>query len=178
MGCPNIQGGIWGHPNVQGAMQTYGGHPSTHGASQMYGAYGHPLSLTKHAFFVLCRYRRHPNIWGAKPFFVQSWTISAILFFFFNFKYFIHFSKYSFEFCTVFWQEQPAARCLIYCLIFLLKIWRSFLLKNFYLKSDENLILNIKMFDSLVCQGYTCFSESISSQRCILDQVEGSQQNC
>ena len=37
--CPNIQG----HPNV-------------------WGAYGHPLSLTKHAFFVLHMYSRHLNI--------------------------------------------------------------------------------------------------------------------
>ena len=32
------------------------------------GIYGHPLSLTKHAFFVWCMYRgnpkHHPNIWG------------------------------------------------------------------------------------------------------------------
>ena len=32
------------------------------GASKCMGAYGHPLSLTKHAFFVLCMYRGHPNI--------------------------------------------------------------------------------------------------------------------
>ena len=44
-------------PNIQGAIQTYGeiptyrGHPNIWGI-QMYGAYGHPLSLTKHAFFV------------------------------------------------------------------------------------------------------------------------------
>ena len=44
-GCPNIQvdPNIWGHPNV-------------------WGAYGHPLSLIKHAFFVLYMYSRHPNI--------------------------------------------------------------------------------------------------------------------
>ena len=62
--CPNI----WGHPNIQvvhpniwwifkhtGCIHTYGG-------IQMYGAYGHPLSVTKHAFYVLCMYRGHPNI--------------------------------------------------------------------------------------------------------------------
>ena len=35
-----------------------------HGAIQTYvGAYDHPLSPTKHAFFVLCMCRGHPNIW-------------------------------------------------------------------------------------------------------------------
>ena len=63
-GCPNI----WGHPNICGGVQTYGGYlniqgASKHiGASKCIGAYGHPLSLTKHAFFVLCMYRGHPNI--------------------------------------------------------------------------------------------------------------------
>ena len=70
-GChPNI----WGHPNIQGVIQTYagiqsykgiqiyGGHPNIWGASNCMGAYGHPLSLIKHAFFVLCMYRGHPNI--------------------------------------------------------------------------------------------------------------------
>ena len=68
-GCPNIQGacrhtggvqiyeGIqtWGHLNILDGIQTYG-------ASKCMGAYGHPHSLTKHAFFVLCMYRGHPNI--------------------------------------------------------------------------------------------------------------------
>ena len=32
------------------------------GGIQMYGAIWTPLSLTKHAFFVLCMYSMHPNI--------------------------------------------------------------------------------------------------------------------
>ena len=57
----------------------------------MYGAYGHPISLTKHAFFVLCMYRGHPNIWGG-PFlynpelYPPSWI--STIFFIFNFKIF------------------------------------------------------------------------------------------
>ena len=50
------------HPNIQGAIQTYGGYPNIQGASKCIGAYGHTLSLTNHAFFVLCMYRGHPNI--------------------------------------------------------------------------------------------------------------------
>ena len=46
-----------------GGIQTYRG-IKTYGGIEMYGAYGHPLSLTKHAFFALCMYRGHPNIWG------------------------------------------------------------------------------------------------------------------
>ena len=65
------------HANIQGAVQTYGvksvASSATHmgaskltggvqtwvasihiGASKCMGVYGHPLSLTKHAFFVLC----------------------------------------------------------------------------------------------------------------------------
>ena len=38
-------------------VQTYRGCIQAYGGIQMYGAYGHPLSLTKHAFFVLCLYR-------------------------------------------------------------------------------------------------------------------------
>ena len=80
-GCPNIWGiqtemgasehmgaskhtGASKHMGVSkhtGGIQTYGGH-------QMYGAYGHPLSLTKHAFFVLRMYRGHPNIWGIQTY--------------------------------------------------------------------------------------------------------------
>ena len=72
-GCPNIQGGIWGesndtgsHPNMR-CIQTYGasniqGASKHMEASKCMGAYGHPLSLTNHAFFVLCMYRGHPNI--------------------------------------------------------------------------------------------------------------------
>ena len=62
MGAPNIQGGlkIWG-------IQSY------RGASKCMGEYGHSLSVTKQAFFVLCMYgaskhyqtyRGCPNIWG------------------------------------------------------------------------------------------------------------------
>ena len=76
-GHPNIHGvsNIWGHPNIKGAIQTYGGiqtyrgYIQAYGGIQIYGAYGHPLSLTKHAFFVLCMYKgaskHHPNIWRA-----------------------------------------------------------------------------------------------------------------
>ena len=32
--------------------------------SKSVGAYGHPLSLTKHAFFVLFMYRGHADVWG------------------------------------------------------------------------------------------------------------------
>ena len=68
-----------GHPNIQtiqiyrgpsqhiGGIQIYEG-IQTYGGTQMYGAYGHSLSLTKHAFFVLCMYRGHPNIWGTPIF--------------------------------------------------------------------------------------------------------------
>ena len=46
---------IMGHSNIQGSSKHMG-------ASKCIGAYGHPLSLTKHALFVLCMYRGHPNI--------------------------------------------------------------------------------------------------------------------
>ena len=53
------------HPNMRG-IQTYGAsniQGSKHmGASKCMGAYGHPLSLTRHAFFMLCMYRGHPNV--------------------------------------------------------------------------------------------------------------------
>ena len=77
--CPNI----WGHPDIQGVAKHIGsiqtwGHSniqgvSTHGGIQTYMRpskhMGHPnvwsiwtpLSVTKHAFFVLCMYRGHPN---------------------------------------------------------------------------------------------------------------------
>ena len=32
--------------------------------SKSMGAYGHPLSLTKHAFFALFMYRGHADVWG------------------------------------------------------------------------------------------------------------------
>ena len=38
------------------------------GASKCMTAYAHPLSLMKHAFFVLCMYKGHPNIWGTHMF--------------------------------------------------------------------------------------------------------------
>ena len=92
-GCPSylwMPPYIWRHPNIQWGSQTYRGvskhmgHPNVWAAyghplsltkhaffivdvqraSTCMGAYGHPLSLTKHAFFVLCLYREHPNIWG------------------------------------------------------------------------------------------------------------------
>ena len=68
-GYQNIQG----HPNMwgvskHGPIQTYRGHPNIWGTSKCIGAYEHPLSLTRHTFFVLCMYRGHPNIiktsWG------------------------------------------------------------------------------------------------------------------
>ena len=63
-GCPNI----WGHPNIQGVHPNIWWHLDIQGASKhtggstCMGAYEHPLSLTKHTFFVLCMYRGHPNI--------------------------------------------------------------------------------------------------------------------
>ena len=95
--CPNIWGPvlhIWGHPNIQevsihmgaskqtGGIQTIAagwkvlpavlhiwGHPNIQGAPKHTG---HSISLTNHAFFVLCMYRGiqtysgHPNIGGPK----------------------------------------------------------------------------------------------------------------
>ena len=79
----NIQGmhqNIWGSPNIQGAPKHTGGHPNIWGHSnmggiqtyreciqtyegiQMYRVIWTPLTLTKHAFFVLCLYRGHPTI--------------------------------------------------------------------------------------------------------------------
>ena len=72
--CPNI-GGIqtWvvskhgGHANIQGVSKHMG-------ASECRVAYGHPISVTKHAFFVLLMYRGHPDVWGHMdtPFIWQS----------------------------------------------------------------------------------------------------------
>ena len=74
-GHPNIQGiqtyegvqtyreAYGGHPNIQGPskhmedIQTYRGAFKHMGASKCMGTHGHPLSLRKHAFFVLCMYR-------------------------------------------------------------------------------------------------------------------------
>ena len=44
------------HPNIQWVLPNIWGDPSIQGASKCMGAYGHPLSLTKHAFFVLYRW--------------------------------------------------------------------------------------------------------------------------
>ena len=67
-GHPNIQGhpNIWGHPNIQGAFK-YMRYPNLWGHPNVWGIWT-PLSLTKHAFFVLCMYRGHPNIWGTPIF--------------------------------------------------------------------------------------------------------------
>ena len=46
----------YGASNIQGAIQTYGRHPN------IWGTYEHSLSLTKHAFFLLYMYSRHPYI--------------------------------------------------------------------------------------------------------------------
>ena len=105
--CPSIQGASKhrGEPKHMvpkhtgkhmGASKDTGSHPNTrgiqtHGVSNIQGAfkcmeaYGHPLSLTKHAFFVLCMHRGHPNI------FCIILNYICLLVFFFNFKYFIHF---------------------------------------------------------------------------------------
>ena len=76
--CPNIWGtfkhtgvypNISGHPDIQGVHPNIWGDPNIQGASKHIGAsecmevYGQPLSLTKHAFFMLFMYRWHPNIW-------------------------------------------------------------------------------------------------------------------
>ena len=105
---PTIQGGIWGaskdtgsHPNMRG-IQTYGasniqGASKHMGASKCMGAYGHPPSLTKHAFFELWMYRGHPNIsciihnYICHLEFLPPWISTMLFWFFFNFGYFIHF---------------------------------------------------------------------------------------
>ena len=81
MGASKHTGGhsnIWGHPNIQGTIQTYGV-SKLMGASKCIGAYGHPLSLTKHAFFVLCMYRGHQNR-GAPLFWcpLNMWTLPYV----------------------------------------------------------------------------------------------------
>ena len=114
-GCPSIQGPskhgcvqtyretskhmrvskhTGGHPNMRG-IQSYGGIPTYKGASKCMGAYGNPLSLTNHAFFVLCMYRGHPNMWGHTMFFLfckvlnyiphLEFVPSFLIFFFFEF---------------------------------------------------------------------------------------------
>ena len=49
---------IWQQPNIQWGSQTYGGHPN------VWCSYGHPLSLTKHAFFCVVDVQGHPHVWG------------------------------------------------------------------------------------------------------------------
>ena len=44
-----------GYSNIWG-MSKHEGHPNIQGESKCMGAYGHSLSATKHAFFVLCMY--------------------------------------------------------------------------------------------------------------------------
>ena len=41
---------------------THTGGIHKYGSIQMYGAYGHSLSVTMHAFFMLCMFMGHPNI--------------------------------------------------------------------------------------------------------------------
>ena len=75
-GCPQMYGGIQRyeeHPNIWGSVQIYGGvqryggiktykgHPNIWGHPNV-GDIWNPLSLTKHALFVLYMYSRHPNI--------------------------------------------------------------------------------------------------------------------
>ena len=103
-GHPNIQGSIWGASKHTETIQTYGGiqkyGASQHtGGMQMCEAYGHPVSLTKHAFFVLCMYMGHLNIWGYIIYFciilnyIHHLEFLLSWFFFLIFKYFIHFFK-------------------------------------------------------------------------------------
>ena len=86
-----------GYPNMKG-IQTYGGIQHM-GSSKCMGAYGHPISLTKHAFFVLCMYRGHPNIWGHTIFCIilnymcHLEFLPSCFVFFLNFKYFKPFFK-------------------------------------------------------------------------------------
>ena len=46
-----------------GGIQSYGGIQTYRGCTNVW-ADRHPLSLTKHAFFVLCMYREHSDMWG------------------------------------------------------------------------------------------------------------------
>ena len=85
--CPNIQGAS----KHMGVSKHMGASKHT-GGIQMYGAYGHPLSLTKNAFFLLCMYRGHPNIWGAHHFLYNP-ELCLPSCFFLNFKYFNQFFK-------------------------------------------------------------------------------------
>ena len=123
------------HPNICGGVQTYGPiqahrEASKHmGASKCIGAYGHPFSLTKHAFFVLCMYRGHPNIiktYREHPNMCGGvQTCGGI-------------HTYRGHSCM---PSYPAKR--VFAIRFYLKSDYSFLLKNFCLKSDDDVILNI-----------------------------------
>ena len=64
VGTSKHMGSIQAHEGIQTyrGVQTYRVHPKHIGASKCMGAYGNLLSLTKHAFFVLYMYSRHPNI--------------------------------------------------------------------------------------------------------------------
>ena len=67
-GHPNIQVASKhrGHPNIQGmsthmgALKCTGGHPNIQECPHIWGIWT-PLSVTKHAFFVLFMYRGHPQ---------------------------------------------------------------------------------------------------------------------
>ena len=93
------------HPNIWGIKHTGG--IQTYGSIQMYGGIWTPLSLTKHAFFVLCIYRGHPNIFLYNPYLhLPSW-ISVILFFFFLIlNIFIHFLLLLWVLHCVFWNDR------------------------------------------------------------------------
>ena len=75
-----------GHPNIKGVIQTYGASKHTggiqtyRGASKCMETYGYPLSLTKHAFFLLCMYRGIQT-WGAQPFCIILNYICHLVFF-------------------------------------------------------------------------------------------------
>ena len=72
LGCPHILG-----IQTYGDIQTYRG-PSKHmGHPSVWGIWT-PLSVTKHAFFVLCMYREHPNIIQTYRGFPHIWGHSNI----------------------------------------------------------------------------------------------------
>ena len=69
--CLGVPVYVWMLPNVCWHPKVWG--TSKHmGVSKCMGAYGHPLSMTKHAFFVMYMYSRHPNIFptpgGIQPY--------------------------------------------------------------------------------------------------------------
>ena len=91
-GCIQTYRGIqtYGGPKHTGGIKTYMGHSNIWGASKCIGTYSHPLSLTKHTFFVLCMYRGHPNIWGHIFCIILNYISHLV---FINFKYFYPFFK-------------------------------------------------------------------------------------